>query len=810
MIDATPWRWWPVMQKRSNDLGTNLSLKHDGVLTIATGRSRKELEWKNREMLWSELVKKLSETIRTHEAYGEYKKLPKAERDDIKDVGGFVGGTLKGGRRKADCVVWRQIITLDADHVEGDLWAGVEVMFSHGCCMYSTHSHSPSSPRLRLVIPLKRPVSPDEYQAVSRRIAGDLGIDFFDDSTYQPHRLMYWPSTSKDGEFIFKYLDEEWADPDEILARYPDWKDPSYWPESSRSKTERKRQAERQGNPKEKPGIVGAFCRTYSVEDVLEKFLKDVYEPCEDPTRYTYIPGSSSGGLVLYQDGDFAYSHHATDPTGGKLCNAFDLVRLHKFGELDDEAKDGTPVNKLPSYMAMQRLATEDKAVKNTLDKERLAAMERDFKGEEVDPKEMFFEKKRFIPMYLAHWFLLQHEAIVIQDELYIYENGRYVDGDRVFREKATNVLRSEFQTNRLNETLNYLKNTVPEVLPDEAASTGNYLNVKNGLLNLETFELIPHTPELHTIIQLPVEYHPDAKCPAIDEFLNMVAKDSVPVIEEMLGYCLIPSMKYEASFLFYGEGGNGKGTLIALMGALFGTENTSNIALQALTENRFLAAELFGKMVNLHADIPNRVIEDTSLFKMLTSGDRIQAEKKHKPPFSFCNRAKLIFSTNELSSSRDNSEGFHRRWVVIPFNNKFNDRKLRQRIFQKDELEGLLVKAILGLKRLRAQDGFSDIESVRNMGKEYREKSDNVYKFLDECCIPDSESMVRKQELYDAYRRKCGDWGCYPVNQANFNSKIKAIYPNIKEYRKTSPRRWKGLKFNPKLDEIFNEKVDE
>jgi putative DNA primase/helicase len=371
------------MQKRSNDLGTNLSLKHDGVLTIATGRSRKELEWKNREMLWSELVKKLGETIRTHEAYGEYKKLPKADRDRIKDVGGFVGGTLKGGRRKADCVVWRQIITLDADHVKGDLWAGVEVMFGRGCCMYSTHSHSPSFPRLRLVIPLKRPVSPDEYQAVSRRIAGDLGIDFFDDSTYQPHRLMYWPSTSKDGEFIFKYLDEEWADPDEILARYPDWKDPSYWPESSRSKTERKRQAERQGNPKEKPGIVGAFCRTYSVEEVLEKFLINVYEPCKDPTRYTYIPGSSSGGLVLYQDGDFAYSHHATDPTGGKLCNAFDLVRLHKFGELDDEAKDGTPVNKLPSYMAMQELATEDLEVKKQVAAERMESASDDFKGEE-------------------------------------------------------------------------------------------------------------------------------------------------------------------------------------------------------------------------------------------------------------------------------------------------------------------------------------------------------------------------------------------------------------------------------------------
>ncbi len=359
-----------------------LKLKHDGVLTIATGRSRRELEWKNREMLWSELVRRLSTTTRTHETYGEYKKLPKAEKDRIKDVGGFVGGTLKEGRRKADNVVWRQIVALDADYVKGDLWSGVEVMFGHGCCMYSTHSHSPASPRLRLIIPLKRPVSPDEYQAVSRRIAGDLGIDFFDDTTYEAHRLMYWPSTPKDGEFIFKYLDEPWIDPDEILARYPDWRDPSYWPESTKTKSERKRQAVRQGDPKKKPGIVGAFCRTFTIPEVIEKFLAEVYEPCEDPGRYTYIPGTSAGGLVLYDNGNFAYSHHATDPTGGKLCNTFDLVRLHKFGDLDDEAKEGTPVNKMPSYLAMQRLATEDLEVNKQIAKERMEVASEDFAEE--------------------------------------------------------------------------------------------------------------------------------------------------------------------------------------------------------------------------------------------------------------------------------------------------------------------------------------------------------------------------------------------------------------------------------------------
>ena len=358
--------------------------KHDDILTIATGRSRKELEWKNREMLWSELLKKLSKTVRTRETSEEYKKLPKADRDTIKDVGGFVGGTLKGGRRKAGCVVWRQIVTLDADFVKGDLWAGVETMFGYGCCMYSTHSHSPGAPRLRLVIPLKRPVSPDEYEAVARRIAGDLGIDFFDNSTFEPHRLMYWPSSPEDGEFIFKHLDEEWVDPDEVLARYPDWRDPSYWPESSRTKAERKKLADKQGDPREKPGIVGAFCRTYTIAQVIEKFLSAVYAPGDDPNRYSYIPGSTAGGLVVYENGDFAYSHHATDPIGGRLCNAFDLVRLHKFGEQDDEAKEDTPVNKLPSYLAMQRLAAEDLEVKKQIAAERMASASEDF-GEEED-----------------------------------------------------------------------------------------------------------------------------------------------------------------------------------------------------------------------------------------------------------------------------------------------------------------------------------------------------------------------------------------------------------------------------------------
>lgn len=361
------------------------SFRNDGLLAIATGRSRKETQWKNRQLRWSELVERLKTPTRTHEIVAEYKQMPKMERDQLKDVGGFIGGALKGGRRKADAVQSRQLVTLDADYVKGDLWASVETIFGYGCACYSTHSHTPKSPRLRLVIPLTRPVTPDEYQAVARTIAGDLGIDFFDDTTYQPHRLMYWPSVSKDGEYVFKLLDEPWLDPDTVLGRYEDWRDASYWPESSRTTGERKKLADKQGDPRGKGGIVGAFCRTYTVTDVLNTFLSPYYELCADPSRYTYKEGSSSGGLVIYGDDAFAYSHHGTDPISGKLCNAFDLVRLHLFGELDEEVKEGTPVNRLPSYKAMVEEALKDKQVKLILGKEQLNLAAEDFDEEKME-----------------------------------------------------------------------------------------------------------------------------------------------------------------------------------------------------------------------------------------------------------------------------------------------------------------------------------------------------------------------------------------------------------------------------------------
>lgn len=348
-------------------------MKFDGLIKIATGSSRKSVKWKNEELLWSKFVDRLRTVSRTTETAQEYKLMPKPQRDEIKDVGGFVGGVLQGSRRKAEAVVERRLLTLDLDYVSpsDDPWGTVQLVMGCAAVMYSTHSYTDRARRLRLVIPTSRPMTPEESIAVSRRVSADIGIDLFDDTTYEPHRLMYWPSASIDAQYIFEFEDGPWLDVDEVLARYHNWHDTSEWPVSSRKQDIMERLAKKQGDPTEKPGIIGAFCRVYSVEDAIEQFLPEVYTKAGEG-RYTFAGGSTNGGLVIYEDGKFCYSHHATDPISGKLCNAFDLVRLHMFDGMDDDVAPGTPVNRLPSYQAMLDIATGDAAVRHELAMTRL------------------------------------------------------------------------------------------------------------------------------------------------------------------------------------------------------------------------------------------------------------------------------------------------------------------------------------------------------------------------------------------------------------------------------------------------------
>lgn len=348
---------------------------------ISVGKSRTELHWQRREVAWETLLDRLSHVQRTPETVREYKSLTKPQQGRIKDKGGFVGGALSSDQRKASTIESRSLLTLDIDYGTADCIAVIdEALDGYTWALYSTHSHTPEAPRYRLIVPLSRQVTPDEYGAVSRRVAESIGMDLFDDSTYQPERLMYWPTAAIDGEYIFEHREGVALDADRSLASYADWTDVAMWPVSSRMQrvtyTDRGRKQE---DPTQKTGIIGAFCRTYGIAAAITEFLPEVYAPA-GKDRYTYLPGSSANGVIVYED-KWAYSHHGTDPAGGKLCNAFDLVRLHRFADLDAEADPDTPVNRLPSFERMAELARGDKATSSEIARAKLREISEDYEG---------------------------------------------------------------------------------------------------------------------------------------------------------------------------------------------------------------------------------------------------------------------------------------------------------------------------------------------------------------------------------------------------------------------------------------------
>lgn len=348
----------------------------DTTIIIATGKSRSARSWTSKKMTWSELVSKLAEPTVTNETATEYAKMSKADQGRKKDVGGFVGGYIPGnGRRIRGAVKERYLITLDADNPGEDFIVDLDMeLGGMEYVLYSTHSHTADNPRYRVIIPVDRPMTPDEYQAVSRRIADNIGIEFFDPSTHQAERLMYWPSHPKDVEYVYQHSEGALVSVDTYLSTYRDWRDTSLWPTSDKESQIRLDAAKKQGNPLEKKGLIGAFCRSYSITEAIHKFLPEVYEPTAVEDRYTYVAGNSVGGLVIYDNDTFAYSNHATDPISGKLVNAFDLVRIHLFG--DKDPADETAVTKLPSYKDMIDFVNEDGAAPILLDKERMADME--------------------------------------------------------------------------------------------------------------------------------------------------------------------------------------------------------------------------------------------------------------------------------------------------------------------------------------------------------------------------------------------------------------------------------------------------
>jgi len=359
-------------------------LQHDIKIQIASGAGRVSKVWKNKELLWSEFVAAIKTTTRTAETIKEYMAMTRDDQLRTKDVGAFVGGYLKNGRRIKQNLVCRSIITLDADNCDEGVYSLLDIVLGdHAYAVYSTHKHTKTKPRLRVVIPLTTAIDGEQYRAVGLKLADAVGMDYWDGTGFEPERLMFWPSTAKDGIFYFDCTDAPILNPKKILDQYIDWRDSSLWPTPTGADQQRLRAIKKQGDPLAKPGIIGAFCRSYSIDAAIDKFLPEVYTDCSIEGRYTYAEGTTSAGLIVYDD-KFAYSHHGTDPISGKLVNAYDLVRLHLFGDRDEDAAPDTTVTKLPSTAAMTDFVVADGVATKLLDHERIESVRKDFSDNEI------------------------------------------------------------------------------------------------------------------------------------------------------------------------------------------------------------------------------------------------------------------------------------------------------------------------------------------------------------------------------------------------------------------------------------------
>lgn len=345
----------------------------DRLLNIATGATVSNNRVKNERLTWAQMIERFHSPTITKETIAEYLKMPRETQDRIKDTGYFVPAHYQGNVRRKENLGLKDLGTLDFDHAGPEFLAEMADTYDgYEFVLYTTHKHTAEKPRFRLVFIFSRAVNDEEYPAIMRRIAAIGNIDDTDDTTFQPSRVMHFPSHSRDGVFISKHFPGAAIDVDRILAGYNDWHDVSQWPVSSRVSEPLRLSGRKAQDPREKTGVIGAFCRTYDILEAIEKFIPDSYVPGASANRLTYRHSTASNGAILYDDNQFLFSNHESDPCSGKNVNSFDLVRLHMFGELDAKQPEDTTPSNLKSYKAMVLLAKDDPDVKMALLEERM------------------------------------------------------------------------------------------------------------------------------------------------------------------------------------------------------------------------------------------------------------------------------------------------------------------------------------------------------------------------------------------------------------------------------------------------------
>jgi putative DNA primase/helicase len=411
-------------------------------------------------------------------------------------------------------------------------------------------------------------------------------------------------------------------------------------------------------------------------------------------------------------------------------------------------------------------------------------------------------DKKRFVPSKASHYLREATPTAVGGGEIYVYLDGCYrQDGEEQLRAALASVLGEHWRPSYADETVTHVRTVSPRLAGHPPLDR---INLANGILLLDTCELVPHTPELLTPIQLPVAYEPDAECPEIERALTGILPDAAVrrVFYEVVGYLLTADNSLQRAFMFLGGGENGKSTLVRVITALLGEANVCAVPLHRLEEDRFAPAQLYGKLANVFADLDARALASSSIFKSITGGDLVQAERKFRDAFSFVPFARLIFSANEAPPTPDSSDAFFRRWLVIPFEERFTgraDHGLLEKLTTPEELSGLLNHGLAARPGLFGQGDFATTTPTALAKHKFRVDSDSVAGFVDECCDvdPTDDGMREsRSELYAGYRWWCSEAGRRPLSRQRFNHRVEEMRST--DLRKlTGEWTWYGIRLD-------------
>lgn len=411
----------------------------------------------------------------------------------------------------------------------------------------------------------------------------------------------------------------------------------------------------------------------------------------------------------------------------------------------------------------------------------------------------------RFLPGVLAEYMAKEERIFYSAEQYYAYDKGVYsAISDLGAKAKARKHLIARYTTlSNITDAEGQWRMLIIKPLRELNANP-YIINVRNGLFNVQTEEFLPHTPDFYSTVQLNVNYTPNAECTRFKQFLSEALDEAdIPLVQEMMGYFLIPVNKAQKSFVIVGEPGAGKSKLLLTLNELLlGQENVSNIPWQSLNE-RFKTAELFGRLANIFADLPTKNIDDNGIFKALVGEDFLTAERKNKDPFSFQPYARLLFSCNTIPRNYgDKSEGFYRRLIIIRFAKPVPQERRDPALLDKFavEADGIFMFAVEGLKRL-IDNGFrfSETPNTKAELQRYRIDSNSVLSFVEDCCKLSPDAEAERSEIFEKYREYCRNAGLSPVSQKTFNKDLEMAHPDLRRsVDKVGKRRtWKGVRLD-------------